>query len=983
MRFHKLVVLSIILSIRFHSELCAQISDYVFQQYTKSDGLPTNTIYGVAVDKNGVLWFATDAGVIKFVNGRFRLFTTADGLPSNEVFALYCDSKNRIWVTSIKDKITFIEKDKIISEKNEAFLKDLETGVSIPYFSEDIHGRIWVHSSNKNTFKYLDKYNNVKKLSYTNPISDKGYIFYAQIKDTIIFGGPHCLLALKNDKVPHLIGIVPNSLRNKPFQDLFTINESLWGLNMDDKFEQVRLSEFIKSTYYIQGGGIEVKNIFEYLIYPKGDKFFFIPLSKLEDKKVLLHGIQPGTSCTGLNNSIWVSTLGQGLFSFKNLDAKLVTNQLRPSSRNITSVSYNNQYIICGNSVGEVYAMDKKDLKFKNSISLISSSDLTSRVISITTSKSTTFLAHTSNKLVKLNAQGKDIEESSQVAIKKIYSNDLQVLMCQLGGFCIMNSDSIWNTQPNGEPMKRIYSYTTYKNKKIFGTQDSLLFWNKPYPIPINKFHLTSELAPYPLKQNFDYRALDLNVYNDSLLIATTAEKGIFFIKDSNIITNINTSNGLSTNSCNRSIIYKDALYTATSKGIHIYHFKSKEMYHAFESDGLPSNTVNDIAINNDTIYAATEAGLCILPISSIKKDKTFPFFVDPIIVHMDTLWDKPKHLNARTDYDIRFSMNALSYTSKSPITFYYRIKELDSNYTQTADADVSLRLSKPGNYTLECFAVNGENTRSALSTISIHVKPYFYQTILFILLLSILALLALVWLYKFLTSRARLKAEQQSEIENKIRNLELTAWKSNINPHFLFNSLNTMQGLFVKGDLRTVNNYIAEFSTMLRKTIDQSSRLLITVDEEMLYLKSYLELERIKRYNKVQYNLESDSDIKNYYIPSLLIQPIIENSLKHAIKDKDHGTILIRFTRENNTIKCLIEDNGPGYPRLYLDKPNSKGLRLIKSKIDIIEKITKQIIIFTFGNNTDTNGTILGAQTVFIFPLLTSDYDTTNSNTH
>jgi LytS/YehU family sensor histidine kinase len=220
--------------------------------------------------------------------------------------------------------------------------------------------------------------------------------------------------------------------------------------------------------------------------------------------------------------------------------------------------------------------------------------------------------------------------------------------------------------------------------------------------------------------------------------------------------------------------------------------------------------------------------------------------------------------------------------------------------------------------------------------------------------------------------ARTRKKEKRKNELNNKVRNLELAAWKSAINPHFIFNSLNNLQGLFLNNDIDKANRYTQEFSDILRKTIENSGKLFLTIDEEIKYLKNYLSLEVIKRDNRFEYEITTtDEKLLSYYIPSLIIQSIIENSLKHGIKDQLGGFIKVIFAYDEKNITCTIQDNGIGFQESNTKNEVSKGIKLLKHKLSIVERLLKKKFIFEFHNRYNEAQEIIGAETIFIFPIL------------
>ena len=151
------------------------------------------------------------------------------------------------------------------------------------------------------------------------------------------------------------------------------------------------------------------------------------------------------------------------------------------------------------------------------------------------------------------------------------------------------------------------------------------------------------------------------------------------------------------------------------------------------------------------------------------------------------------------------------------------------------------------------------------------HLDVYKRQSwfkIFMIIVYFILIYVFTLWMI----ARTRKKEKRKNELNNKVRNLELAAWKSAINPHFIFNSLNNLQGLFLNNDIDKANRYTQEFSDILRKTIENSGKLFLTIDEEIKYLKNYLSLEVIKRDNRFEYEITTtDEKLLSYYILSLI----------------------------------------------------------------------------------------------------------------
>jgi ligand-binding sensor domain-containing protein len=935
-----------------------QEGDYTIKQYTKEDGLPSNTVYGVTQDKDGFIWFCTDAGVCKFDGIRFKIFTKDDGLPSNEVFELFCDSKNRIWIRSFSAKLCFIKNDKIFSAENCDYLKLVKNNGQSDVF-EDAKQNIWFifFDRDPDSLKIvlIDSNNN------TSTIRKKlkaGYCY--QYNDSILIMGS------KNTSFIHLksnYSRLESYINFNNLHGLIIEKNEIFFTTHKNKFGFGKTAEIFLKGYSIISPSI---NLF------KVDSNFWVSTNKginiyhRYDTHLInsiLSNFQTNHVFQDKKKYVWVGTTNQGLIK---LIPKVRSNNML-HNQSVMSILKDKHNIYLGMKTENIQIFNQNNSQIEE-VSYLPKSNVVYGIRKII--KYNNEIQFLSNQYIHFLKNGNFFNVVTAGSNKCIHQIGNEIYVSYDYMLFILNPQSKKSTTILPRLFKNIYAIAKYQNQLIIGTQDSL------YTVA------NFQRIPYNLNIPFDYRANDL-IVKDSLLIASTIEKGIFFIDRHKVVKNLNVKNGLSTNTTYKSFVYKDKLYTTSNKGINIYDFKTEKISHVFESDGLASNMVFDLAIDNDTVYAATESGLSIIPISTIKQDRTFPLFIKPIYKTNDTTWEIPKTFVTHTDTPMTIVLNSLSFETKGEVNYFYRIKELDTNFKSSIDQNLNFVFNNHGNYTFESYAINTNGTQSNFSNLRIYVKPYFYQTAVFRMVLGLLTLASILLLIYYLMNRAKRKAEEQTALETKIRNLEISAWKSAINPHFLFNSLNTMQGLFHQNDFKKANNYVAEFSSILRKTIDHSGRLLIRLDAEIAYLKNYLELEKIKRTDKFDYEvIVKHEKALAYFIPSLLIQPVLENCLKHAVRDLQGGKIGLCFTLQHNHILCEIIDNGKGFTAETMQKDyQSKGIILIKNKISIVQNLTKQNIDFHYQNKLNSQGEILGTQTTFTFPLLTFDYDDKSVN--
>jgi len=320
----------------------------------------------------------------------------------------------------------------------------------------------------------------------------------------------------------------------------------------------------------------------------------------------------------------------------------------------------------------------------------------------------------------------------------------------------------------------------------------------------------------------------------------------------------------------------------------------------------------------------------------------------------------------------------AISYNSSGNIKYYYRIKELKNDWTETNSTSTTFPSLTPGNYTFEIKAINKYGLSSKTIIIPFEIKKRLWQKSWFQILLLILLLL-LIW---FVVHR-RIKYIKYKELEKKsireqIAELKQKALKSQINPHFIFNCLNSIQQYTIDNDIEGSNRFISNFAKIIRKTLDFSERNEITLLEEIDYLNDYLKLERERFENTFTYSIAIDGSVKieNFKLPPLILQPLIENAVRHGVRSRNdnNGKIIINVILENYYILITIEDNGPGVDFNWVKSEKSPehtsmGIKLVKERIKVLNDTKDKKILFeikTVDNSLIFPGTIVKLQ----FPL-------------
>jgi len=168
------------------------------------------------------------------------------------------------------------------------------------------------------------------------------------------------------------------------------------------------------------------------------------------------------------------------------------------------------------------------------------------------------------------------------------------------------------------------------------------------------------------------------------------------------------------------------------------------------------------------------------------------------------------------------------------------------------------------------------------------------------------------------------------------------------MNPHFIFNALNSIKGMILNDEQRQASRYLSKFANMIRMTLSQSKQLFITLDENIEYLETYLAMEKLRFDDSFTYHCHVDESIdrEDILVPALMIQPLVENGIWHGLLNKKgEKNITINFSRKEDIICCIIEDNGIGINQSLLQKKQSRpahqpvGLTNLRNRIAILNE--------------------------------------------
>lgn len=447
------------------------------------------------------------------------------------------------------------------------------------------------------------------------------------------------------------------------------------------------------------------------------------------------------------------------------------------------------------------------------------------------------------------------------------------------------------------------------------------------------------------------YYASDIQRVSTTRFVCATNGYGVVFFDTNKNVHRVTTRDGLPSDQVRRVRIEREGVYWAcTTSGLcRIEQVGNRYNIRVFtRADGLPSDRIADCVVLRDTVFAGTAAGLVALPIKSLLSQSSF---IDKkVIVNSvsagETTWDMPSGVTTQyPNNTVVFNFSFLDYLSKGKIGYRYHIEGLDTKWQETTSSRIILNTLPPGHYRLVVYGLgyNGKRSKEA-TVIPIEIQPRFWQTWWLYLLGSTVVFGLLFVFLLYLLRRRRDKRLRELLYSQKVAELELQAVKAQMNPHFVYNCLNSIQYLLLKEDYPNTERYLGAFSRLIRATLNYSEQTFLAVREEVAYLELYLSMEKLRFRERFSYHIRCAEGVNpETKVPSLLIQPFVENALKHGIgslPESEPGLLEVLFEQRETDLCVIIRDNGPGLSKEHLEKPTSFGLRIAGKRIETYEQL-------------------------------------------
>ncbi len=431
--------------------------------------------------------------------------------------------------------------------------------------------------------------------------------------------------------------------------------------------------------------------------------------------------------------------------------------------------------------------------------------------------------------------------------------------------------------------------------------------------------------------------------YQKGKVYAGERKNGILIIARNKIVQAINPVVNGQKEIVSKIFIKDSSIFAKTSSGFYQFDMNgnmTKSIQNVF---GFSNKRVIDFTFHKDMLWVSHSGGLQQIDLKYYHANLHNPACHITKIYVNDTPRKVSDHLQLTSrERKISFALTSPTLRNRESIRYHYRLLGYDDKWqSNNFDANIiTYNALSHGDYTFQVKAEN-QGKFSPMISYTFSIAQPFYSQWWFIAGVMILFVVIVLFIYRWKLKQQRIKNEQITELNTS----KLTAIKSQMNPHFIFNSLNSIQDLILKGDVENSYSYITTFSNLVRSTLNHSEQEFIDFEQEIKLLELYLSLEKLRFKKNLNYSIES-KNVEDIMVPPLIIQPFIENALVHGLLHKEGSKELkISFEAKDNLI-CIIEDNGIGRERAKSIKKRQRSEhesfsgKAIRKRFEILSKI-------------------------------------------
>ncbi len=965
------------------SNLFGQHSSFV--NYNVESGLPFETIFTCLEDNDGYMWFSSSHGVARFDGQNWMYLTSDDGLSDNDVLSMFLDEGGRIWFATFNGELSYYFNGRVFNSEDHLLFKlnKIENGIASIF--EDSKKVKWLNPIN-NIQSSIDDYGfNTYKLPNEFDNSLRGFIF--EIRNEIYLFSRNNIFKLVNGE------FIESNQYSLP------LNWRSYLYKKDDKSliyltdrGIVKLSESGQTSVLIPSEELPNWKTIGDIYITKDDElsvstinngvFIFNNYKKFDYSNNHILYNQSITDCLeDLSGNIWYTTVNNGVFFIpSNYEFNhLLSEEERLKINKINSFELENDGTLwIGSDDGFLFkktenTFEKIDLNRFPSINSIVYNQINDIIIS-----NENLIISTNNGLISINKN--NINDIARIRRSNGYTySPKNIIIDKAGTITTTLSHGVFKVERDINDLmflSRIPDIPILRNFSHAIADDGTIWYVSRDGVHNNS---TSNTKFYDVKEfGITQRVKEIELLNDSTFVLTTNGQGIFIISSGKLVIKLNKSSGLSSNSPSKIEVIDNNIWLSSNNGLDkivIENNSVVKIHNYNEHLNINTYNVNDFFIDENKIIVCTNNDIIVIDNNWVDAPLNPPNVYINTISSGDSIL-KSSNIHLKKNSNLSIDCSVINFNRNSTITYEYKIVGIHETWVSTKLKHFEFTSLQPGEYTFMFRAKRTSGYWSNYASFDFEIitplreKPIFIIGYLILIIVLILGLILLF--YKMNLKKKFQKVEQNY----KIKSLEQQALQAMMNPHFIFNVLNSIQYYLSSDNADEAQINLTKFAKLIRKNLEINQEKFISISEEIEYLRLYLSLEELRFDESFEYAISVDSALnpEEINIPTMLIQPFIENSIWHGIMPQGgSGSVSIEFSKKNDSLYIYVIDNGVGYNPNNLQKLSthkSIGIKMTRERLSLMQSIYDEEFYFEIEPVKNTDSSLSGTKVTLKLPL-------------
>ncbi len=961
-----------------------------YNHYSIDEGLRHNIGYDIMQDSKGYLWIGTDDGLSRYDGTEFKNYTKLKGLTSTYIIEIAEGTDEMVWVNTFEGKLIGIEDDKIHTPKHEG---DLLKGAQMYFISERtvLLNKMSPKAPSAMTLCDVD----------TNKVVCKRIGLYSDIKGNVQLVSSEEEKKKINTAPPKTFTpLFVRMYKRKNGQLLLATSKGIFEINSDLKLNRLfnyriknksvyGLTEDVEGNLWAAGEKVIYKIISDSVVtaYAPSSNLKARPFGQIRTTKTGKVFV-----VAGWNKKLY--RLDTRTFDWMDV-GNAMNMESTPSQIEIDL----EQNVWVTSDGGGLYCIF--DSPF---INYTSSSGLgNSFVYDLHETKEGKILAGTKAGVYKLNQQNWE----------EIYlpEGDIYELLIRVRKISKKQNDEIYASTSSGfyhikktEPVICLRNETdaasfvfTSDNKIVFLKQDRLVFYDgcgkapvtDTIPIDMRIYNSVNSLfcdskdriwiatdVGVIIWENGLYEKYDVDfgIPNNQVNDIKEDSKGYIWIategglckykKDEGFI-NFNKKNSPISDIYRKILIdNRDLIWTASPQGLHIFSEQGK--VHNVPT-GVIADDINCLFQDSkENLWIGTSQGISMIDNSNPPDKIKAPDVLIQNISINNSKVSRDELKNIPYDSKLIFNYSALAFTDARKLQYQYRINE-SRDWQTTKNRSAEFTDLREGNYNFQLQVRKFNSSWSKEISLPFTITPPWYRETWFLVALGLLILMLVAGIMYSRIRSVEREEKEKTEINKKIAELELNALQSQMNPHFIFNSLNAIQHFVMSQDVVAANQQLSKFGKLMRMYLESSKNKFISLNSEIELIKLYVGMEQLCYEDEFDFELKIDPAVfkEDIEIPTMLIQPFVENAINHGLLPKEgKGLLSIAFSFDSGILFCTIHDNGIGRKEAMKIRQmkhkdhKSRGMEITNDRVQVLNYLEESNIDIDIKDINKNNGT-------------------------